>query len=67
MRGLFNATCWICGIFKPRCAAILLRGGAGRDSADVTGAARDVCEDCRKDIRGRYRLTERHKGNAHAR
>ena len=58
MKAQFNGLCNRCKTFKPRCAFVYLRvGGAFRFYCQPS----ILCEDCRRDERGKYRLDAKHK------
>lgn len=60
MKALFNARCDRCETFKPRCATLAVRGTnahGGREERIL-----DVCEDCRKTMKGLYRVHPKYKG-----
>ncbi len=50
MKALFSGLCTVCWTPKPRCAWVR------RGSFDAV-----LCGSCRRDLRGRYTLDERHK------
>lgn len=47
LSGQCNATCDGCNQFRPRCKSVRLRDD---------GASRKLCEACRKQLRGQFRL-----------
>lgn len=54
---LFNGACDECKHFRPRCATVeWTPPRAGKPALAV------LCDECRKALRGRFRLHERHQG-----
>ena len=56
---MFNAVCSRCKTFKPRCASVYFR--VEGKATMYRHTPEPVCEDCRKELNGRYRLDERHR------
>lgn len=65
MRNLFNGTCDQCEerdgkakAFKPRCAVVAVRGCNAYGDRDTR--VQTLCEECRRRIKGLYRLHPQH-------
>lgn len=59
MRALFNGTCERCKAFRPRCARVYLR--VDGKATQFRDAATVLCDVCRKERKGRFRVDERHR------
>lgn len=59
MRALFNHVCHGCNHFMPRCAYVYLRRPGKATAYSPERVA--LCEGCRRERRGAYRLDVRHK------
>lgn len=58
VKNFFNGTCANCEKFKPRCANVKRPSG---ERGYKEWWRHVLCEDCRKILRGKYRLAEEHK------
>ncbi len=58
MKRLFNGTCSECQQFKPRCAFVLFCKGDDQQYEDVP---RILCESCRHNKQGQYKLGAAHR------
>jgi hypothetical protein len=56
LRGLFRATCHLCGDEKDGCIAAYMRNGT-----EFTLIDHPLCSDCRAKMRNKYRVHENHK------
>jgi len=59
MRDLFNGTCDFCQRFRAHCARVRLRDNEQRMKLCGLSTA---CADCRRQLKGQYRLDARHVG-----
>lgn len=61
LKGLFNAECALCKLFKPRCARIWFWPGRSA-VVDAPSLRSDVlCEDCRRKLKGYFTVDPQHK------
>jgi len=68
MKALFNSTCDQCRRFRPRCATVVIDHNYIIAAAAPTGSGdsrdhgeRTLCEDCRKQLRGKFKLHPQHQ------
>lgn len=62
MKALFTATCQYCQLLKPRCASVTYWNGASSLAGSPPLSQANLCEDCRKKLKGYFVVHQLNKG-----